>query len=251
MTRGFSVVELREQCQTLKMDWTLRSPFVRARPVVPLLALASCASLPDYATPKGGVVDPDQLSAADTITYRALTRSDFRAEAPPDGARQHAEKLGALTCAVVVTTPDTRYEVQERRKGNSSTYHGYFTALGFEARMDRSCSWWNSQATTTPESYILQHEQIHFALTEIEARHQNAGVSEVLSDFSVDGDDPDEIRDKIQAKLDSLLADAMERLLDRNQDFDEDTSLVHDVEAQNHWYQTVQSELGETSGAAK
>ncbi|HEX2730847.1 MAG TPA: hypothetical protein VHM70_04550, partial [Polyangiaceae bacterium] len=65
------------------------------------------------------------------------------------------------------------------------------------------------------------------------------------------GDDPDEIRDKIQAKLDSLLADAMERLLDRNQDFDEDTSLVHDVEAQNHWYQTVQSELGETSGTAK
>jgi hypothetical protein len=58
----------------------------------------ACSPLPEYAAPKAGVVDHSALANSDLITYRTLTRADFLAAGPPESAREHAEKLGALTC---------------------------------------------------------------------------------------------------------------------------------------------------------
>jgi hypothetical protein len=48
-----------------------------------VLLLASCARLPDYATPKGRVVDAASLDASDLIPFRTLERGDFRGSGPP------------------------------------------------------------------------------------------------------------------------------------------------------------------------
>ena len=42
--------------------------------------------------------------------------------------------------------------------------------LRFRAQMDRKCSWWNPKDLGFPQEYILEHEQIHFALCELGAR---------------------------------------------------------------------------------
>ena len=51
--------------------------------------------------------------------------------------------------------------------------------LAFTAFMDRDCSWWNPQYTGLPHEYILEHEQIHFALFEIAARRLNQQAARI------------------------------------------------------------------------
>lgn len=205
-----------------------------------------CSSLPDYAAPQGRVVDPHSVDRSDTISYRPLERGDFRAEAPPDHVREHAEKLGALTCAYVVTTPETGYEVQELREANGrSTFTGRFSNLGFVAEMDRKCSWWNPNLDPANEAYVLQHEQIHFALAEVEARRQNRKARRLAAEFSVTTSSLDDAKQRIRAEVTKVLERAMKDLIARNEDFDEETSLQYDPQKQQRWFDVVHKELAE------
>lgn len=219
---------------------------------IPLLAALlwgggwGCSSLPDYAAPQGRVVDPHSVDRSDTISYRPLKRGDFRAEALPDHVREHAEKLGALTCAYVVTTPDTGYEVQELRDANGrSTFTGRFSKLGFVAEMDRKCSWWNPKLDPAKEAYVLQHEQIHFALAEVEARRQTRKARRLVAEFSVTTSSLDEAKQRIQGEVTKVVERAMKDLISRNEDFDEETSLQYDPQKQQRWFDVVHAELAE------
>jgi hypothetical protein len=207
--------------------------------------LGACSNLPDYAAPRGSVVDPSRIEQADLIEYRTLTRDDFRALAPPGESAPHAEKLGALTCAFVITAPDTGYEIREVREPDGAvTYTARFKSLGFVARMDRGCSWWNPESggVATAE-YVLQHEQIHFALAELEAREQSRAARDLVRAFTITTDSQAEAKQRMSGKVQAMVEAAMENLLDRNRDFDEDTSAEHDPVAQAEWFQTVSREL--------
>ena len=48
-----------------------------------LLLVVACSGLPEYAAPKGGVVDPASVDLSDVIAYRTLSPSDFKAAQPP------------------------------------------------------------------------------------------------------------------------------------------------------------------------
>lgn len=210
-------------------------------------ALLGCSSLPDYAAPRGGVVDPSSMDRSDLITYRALERSDFRAPSPPAEAGEHAKKLGAMTCSYIVTTPGTKVQVKEVRSPDGhSTFSAKLAELSFVAYMDRKCSWWNAEAKGT-EDYTLQHEQIHFALTEIAARKLNAEAPAMIAEFQAEGDSAEEVSSRAQAAVQEMIEDANSDLLDRNRDFDEDTSAKHDVAVQQRWADEVAAELGQSS----
>lgn len=204
-----------------------------------------CSSLPEFATPKGRVVEPNEVAGGDLIRYRALTRGDFRASAPPAEAAAHAKQLGALTCAYIATTPDTAYEIRETVRGSEHTYEVRFGRLGFLAHMDRACSWWNREGNAKDEAYVLQHEQIHFALAEVEARRRNQQAKELLESWSERTDSMDEAKRLVEEKLEGLVNDAMADLLDVSQDFDEDTSAKHSPTKQDAWEQRVNEELGD------
>lgn len=209
--------------------------------------LFGCSSLPDYAAPRGGVVDPSSMDRSDLITYRKLARSDFRASAPPAEAGQHAKKLGAMTCSYIVTTPGTKVSVKEvRSPDGQSTFSATLAELGFVAYMDRKCSWWNAEAQG-PEDYTLQHEQIHFALTELAARRLNADAPSMIAKFQAAGESAEEVSSLAQETVQDMIEDANRELLDRNTDFDEDTSAKHDVPAQQRWADEVAAELGQNS----
>ncbi len=211
------------------------------------IVATACSTLPDYAAPRGGMVDPDQVDRSDTIAYRALTREDFRAEAPPPHLAEHANKLGALTCANVVTTPDTGYQVQEvRDEQGQSTYSGRLTKLAFVAEMDRKCSWWNPEQKSTSDEYVLQHEQIHFALAELAARRQNEKAVQLVAHFEIKAASAEEAKAQIEHEVTEMVEEAMEELLDENEDFDEETSVKHDPVRQQVWFDRVSRELSET-----
>jgi len=206
------------------------------------------ACAPGPLAPQGGIVDPASLDQGNLIAYRSLTRADFQATNPPPDASPYAKRIGALTCARVVTTPDTSYRVREDRQGDTVTHTGSFQVLAFRALMDRNCSWWNPQSSGLPEAYVLQHEQIHFALVELEARRLNAGAPAVIREFVVKGGSQDEVKQAIDGKLEELMQRAVDDLLEINTEFDEDTSAKYAPAVQQQWFDRVQSDLDASGG---
>ena len=92
---------------------------------------------------------------------------------------------------------------------------------------------------------MLEHEQIHFAIAESKARELNARSAELTASMRATGDTQEEVRDAIQKKLDDVIRDALEDLLERNAKFDEDTSARYDPKKQGEWRRRLQSELGD------
>jgi hypothetical protein len=211
-----------------------------------LVGLAGCgSSLPEHARPTGSThSDMSVLANADEIPYRQLTREDFTATEPPPHLDGFAKRIGALTCAHVRTSRDSMAWTEPR----SSGFESRMTRLRFMARMDRNCSWWNPEPGSYAEAYILQHEQIHFAIIELEARRLQAQVPELKRDLVSSG----ATRQESEAKLKELVADvfreSLERTLDRSLEFDEDTSGKHATAVQKQWYEDVMRELEETGG---
>lgn len=217
------------------------------------LALAACSSrLPDYAAPKGGVVDAGQLDSTDVIGYRQLTRGDFRGtHAPPEFAKV-ADRVGAATCGQVRTSSDTLFLLNWRQESPEAQKKHWVEVkkLGFVALMDRRCSWWNEKAASRAPAYVLQHEQIHFALYELGARKLNAEVAAIKRDMVSEGTSQQEVQDHAQRALNEALQKATEELLERNRDFDQDTSLGFRPDRQRAWLQKVQQELVDTQAFA-
>jgi hypothetical protein len=52
----------------------------------------------------------------------------------------------------------------------------------------------------------------------------------------------------MEKQVDDELRELMERVLDRNLEFDEDTSGKHAAMVQQRWYETLMRELRETGG---
>ena len=168
---------------------TPREWLVRLSVIVALLS--SCARLPEYAAPKTAVVSPGSIDMSDVVPYGALTRADFKATAPPQPFAANADRLGAATCCYIVVAPGARIMNREVRSPSGPVrYSASVSQVRVRAQMDRRCSWWNPKNVGLPQDYILEHEQIHFALCELEARRLNASLRELTSTLSVTEQSP-------------------------------------------------------------
>jgi hypothetical protein len=222
---------------------------VNARTVRPWLLLAlllGCSTLPEYAAPKGGVVAAADLDNTDLISYRLLTRQDFRGtKAPPEFAAV-ADRVGAATCGQLRPTNDTLFTINSRTTGSDTQHWVDVKKLSFMALMDRHCSWWNDRTASRAPGYVLQHEQIHFALYELGARKLNASVESIKKSMMREGSSQEAVQNHAQLALNDALVKATEDLLSRNRDFDEDTSLGYRPDRQRAWLKKVNEELIET-----
>jgi hypothetical protein len=90
-----------------------------------------------------------------------------------------------------------------------------------------------------PGAYVLEHEQIHFALTEIQARRLVAAMREVR----LRTDAPDSAGSELERRYHALLEAAMAELLRASTEFDEDTSGSYQPKRQARWRARVESEL--------
>ncbi len=211
--------------------------------LLPTLLLA-CSTLPDHARPRAELMDPAAYRATDTIRYRELARADFRAAEPPKQVAAHAKSFGAFTCANVVPEGMTRVLFDPTRE--PGVYLARLENTAFHAEMDRGCSWWNPQGPPIPGAYVLQHEQIHFALTEIQARRLSAALREI----GLRTDSPPSAAAELQGRYNELFEDATAELLRTSTEFDEDTSGSYQPERQARWLERVESELARTRRTA-
>lgn len=204
--------------------------------------ISACGSgkkLPKFAEPTGGAVDPSTLADGDRISYRDLTPQDFLAQAPPPEMKQYAERMGAVTCAHVFTEPDPQYYIEQTPEG----FHGAYNRLNFVARMDRTCSWWNPKKSHVPEQYILQHEQIHFALAESAARQLDKKARDIVAKLHPSGPTQESVEKVLTGTVQEMMEKAMKELMQRNLEFDRDTSNTYAPEKQQEWFDTVMGEL--------
>lgn len=210
-----------------------------ARPGTPApRADAQVGELPEYALPQAQVMDESEYAATDLIPYRRLTREDFRGTAPPAQVAAHADAAGAFTCGSIasVGTANARFDPTAK----PGIYVARFTGAAFASRMDRGCSWWNPTRKDIPAAYVLEHEQIHFALTELAARHLTAKLRAVSLETT-----PEEGPALLQRHFDALLDEAREELLRVNTDFDRDTSGRYAPDVQRGWLERVERELAD------
>lgn len=206
--------------------------------------LAVQTPLPAYARPRGRILDPADYDGTDVISYRALKRGDFKGVNPPSDMAPYRDRLGATTCAYIVTTAETQVFVRPvRAPGGSVLYEAIPKDLGFRAQMDRSCSWWNSEQSTLKTDYVLEHEQIHFALFELEARRLNAEVHRLSGSLKSTDSTLQGARRGVQSRLEHVLSESLRGVLARSHAFDEETSMGYRPEQQKVWLHRVESEL--------
>jgi hypothetical protein len=152
----------------------------------------------------------------------------------------------------VRTTADTAFLINWRQDTPATEKRHWVEVkkLEFMALMDRHCSWWNEKAAARQPGYVLQHEQIHFALYELGARKLNASVDAIKREMSSEGASQQEVQQHAQQALNDALQKATDELLERNRDFDQDTSLGFRPDRQRAWLRKVTAELAETQAFA-
>jgi hypothetical protein len=210
-----------------------------------LLGAAGCASsrLPDWAHGGAREIAPETADT-DVIAYRTLTRDDFRGSEPPPSLAEHRDDVGAATCAYFRTGPGIEVEVRpSARAADTPRYDVSLRGLAVETVMSRSCSWWNAEQEALPQDYVLQHEQIHFALFELAARRFNADAARIAAKCAYSGEDPKALVAQTRGCLRERIDAAMREAMAENRRFDEDTSYAHEPDKQRAWFARVQREL--------
>ncbi len=125
-------------------------------------------------------------------------------------------------------------------------FFGRIERLAFESVMLPDQSWWNPKIPESMRGYVLQHEQIHFALTELAARQLTIDTQKWASEFLVMEATPQEVRAELVREIKDRINAAMEANLKRQTKFDEDTPLFFNPKWQQWWSRKVDEELRQT-----
>jgi hypothetical protein len=104
-------------------------------------------------------------------------------------------------------------------------------------------SWWSRTLAKDKETYVLQHEQIHFALMEVAARQLNRRAAKEQDQLTVCAADSETAQARLSATIDRWIADSQDETLKLHEDFDEATSRLYAPKVQQWWYDRAMMEL--------
>ncbi len=207
-----------------------------------LQLLIGCASLPEYAKPRvGKSIEIEDSSKF--IQYRQLQKRDFQAPSVSGEYQKHAMQLQAYTRVVILPKKKSSFTINAADSFNQTVYHVGIESLAFGALMDPASSWWSHKIPKRKISYVLQHEQIHFALMEIAARQMTWEVKKDSSQFSSFGSSRQEALELLKNSISKYIRENLEKAMIVHTEFDEETSLYHDPRAQQQWYEKVNRQL--------
>ena len=129
--------------------------------------IVGCVQLPKHAQPQFYAPEKNGLATKKGFGYRQLAVKDFQAEELPSDYRQYNHRIGARSCISIRPSRGSDIPIIRSYYHDMSFYVGTISQLTFEAIFVPECSWWNPDLAKGREAYVLQHEQIHFALTEL------------------------------------------------------------------------------------
>jgi hypothetical protein len=212
-----------------------------------LLLVSGCARLPDYARPQFHAPENAAGMGREGFAYRELTIADFQARELPEAYRQHHHRINAHSCISIRPAGETKAQITRGAYDGRPFYLGRIAQIRFEAVFVPACSWWSPAIPEERRAYVLQHEQIHFALAELAARRLTVDARRELEDYLAVNDSTKAVQEELAAKIQALARDAMEASFEEHTDFDEETSLYYDPRAQRWWIEDVTRRLAETT----
>jgi hypothetical protein len=207
--------------------------------------IAGCAQLPEYARPRFHTPDDGSTVSREGFGYRPLTVEDFAAESLPPEYSQYNHHINAHSCISIRPSRESKARITQGVYGNQSFYVGSIPEVTFEAVFVPACSWWNPEVNENRQAYVLQHEQIHFALAELAARKLTRNAREEMKDYLAISNSYQDVQEELKTKLKEMAHAAMASSFEEHTDFDEDTSLRHDPRAQRWWLEEVETRLAE------
>ena len=205
--------------------------------------LSGCAGLPHYAQPHiSPIVGP---LPENVVTYRDLNRKDFQAMSLPDHIKEYSKRLNAHTAVSIRPVSQSKYIVSSTYYNGHKVYSGYVEQLVFEAVMIPDRSWWNLDAPKNRERYILQHEQIHFALMERSARKLTEKAAAESASLIAFDSSYDAARKSLVEIVGNMIKESQLLSLHEHTMFDEETSQFYSPKDQQRWYDEVTKWLEE------
>ncbi len=213
--------------------------------------MLSCASLPDYARPQFHIFAEGGTTLQRGFGYRKLTIADFQALSLPIDIRRYSHNLQARSCIAI--NPDSNFKILVNRVVFSGkvVYVGGFTHISFHAVFKPLCSWWNPQIPAQRRGYVLQHEQIHFALAEITSHKMTRRANKELAGSLAFGQTYEEVQKELIKQVMRLSQETMKADLRLHTAFDDDTSAFFDPKAQKLWLEKVEKELADDKPPVK
>jgi hypothetical protein len=208
-----------------------------------LAVTLACARLPEYARPRMVQANEQQEILVAGFPYRSLTPDDFRAASISEQLAEHAERINAHAIIRIRVTADSSFRITSGDFNGQSYFFGSIGHLAFEAVLLPDRSWWNPKISANMSGYVLQHEQIHFALTELAARQLTSDAHKWASDVLVIEPTRQEVLVELARQINVRINAAMKASLKRQAQFDEDTSLFYSPKWQQWWSSTVEDEL--------
>lgn len=213
--------------------------------LVVLGLLAGCLQLPDYARPRFREAVVGEVLDREGFRYRLLAVEDFQAASLPEAYRAHDQHINAHSCISIRPAEDTQALITQGVYGGKMFFVGSLPDVRFEAVFVPACSWWNPEVPAQRRDYVLEHEQIHFALAELAARRLTREAREELKDYLAINETYAAVQEELSNKLKALTRTAMEASFEEHTDFDEETSLFYDPRAQRWWLEEVQERMAE------
>lgn len=211
------------------------------------LVFGGCAQLPEFAHPRlaSHPFDP----SLEFVSYRQLTVDDFKAVVPSPAIKDYTHRINAHTSVSLRPVTEIHYII--RSPNNSfGLYKAYLQEVAFKAVMVPAQSWWNPQLAPEKTSYVLQHEQIHFALMEIAARELNKKLN-LFTGKAISGINRKRTEQLLMATIENEITATKKDILKEHTAFDEDTSLYFDPYRQQEWYDNSLKKLRNLSKWAR
>ncbi|MEM7250308.1 MAG: hypothetical protein AAF493_02720 [Pseudomonadota bacterium] len=196
-----------------------------------------------YVSPLVKLGDKQHDALAPAFPYRQLTMKDFGAAKPAGYFSSFVNHLGATSCIELRTTKDSRLVARAYRVEGNIVYRASIDRLRLEAVFVPSCSWWNHSLPPTDLAYVLEHEQIHFGLSEVVALEMNQEILAVRKYLWAEGDSAKAALATLSKQTRSFYNNAVERLRAVHEAFDSETSGVVAKERQSSWLRHVQVRL--------
>ncbi len=198
-----------------------------------------------FIKPQVRLVEEKPTTLAHGFRYRALSVRDFAATNPGAAFASHKTYLGAASCIELRTTPDSRVAAFKINTDVGTRYRAKIDRLALAAYFVPSCAWWNPELTRSEVDYVLQHEQIHFALSEIVAEELNSQILKTKDDIWAEGETSREAFDALRTTTDKFFQEAVKRLEAVHRDFDSGTSGIFVPAVQQNWMDRVKARLRE------
>lgn len=222
---------------------------MRLRGLVPItMALVCCGCANSDAPPIATYQEPGTIDRSDTVEYRTLTREDFHATTPPNEAKGVPLHASAALIGAVRVDPRSDVFVTQVKTGSDSTlFEATARNLRFQAVMDPKASWWREDLDSTSTAYVLEHEQIHFAIFELEARRLNARIPEIATRIRSVGQTSDEARNTANARLEEERRASNQEVMMRQSQFERETANGKLRDRQKEWWNRIQAELASTA----